>query len=197
MFTRLSSALAKAVATATLLAMAAAANAGVITATATLDSTQNVDPSNPNASSATGSATMTFDTDTGLLSLVANIDGISLADITFPDGALEFGAAGPFHVHNAPVGANGPVVVPFNMESFFADNGMGGLEVNATDIPFAIDLLDELTAGNLYLNLHTLDYGSGEIRGQLASVPEPASIALLGGMLGFIGMRRKRLALAA
>lgn len=192
MLTRLTGTLTRAALAATLIVVAGAANAGIITATTMLNSGASVDPSNPVPSSATGSATVTFDTDTGLLSFIASISGISLADITFPSGGLVFGAAGPFHIHNAPAGSNGPVVLPFNQESFFSDDGMGGLQVSASNIPFTVGLLDDLTAGNLYLNLHTLDYGSGEIRGQLASVPEPAGAALLGGLLAFIGMRRRR-----
>lgn len=179
-----------------MLGLAATANAGIITATASLDFGQEVDPSNPDPSSATGTAILMFDTDTATVSVSASIDGISLSDVTFPEGGLAFGALGPFHIHTAPAGVNGAIVVPFNLASFFTDNGSGGIEINATDIPFEINLLDELTAGNLYVNLHTLDYGSGEIRGQLASVPEPASIALLGGMLGLVGLRRRRLLVA-
>jgi len=192
MFVTLTKSLSRIALAITLLGMAAAANAGLITATTTLDSSQNVDPSNPAASTATGTATLVFDTDTSLLSISADIDGITLADITFPADALAFGVAGPLHIHNGAAGSNGPVVVPFNQASFFTDNGMGGISVSATDIPFTLALLDELTAGNLYLNLHTLDFGSGEIRGQLASVPEPATIALLGGLVGLVGLRRRR-----
>jgi hypothetical protein len=169
-----------------------AAQAGIIVATAQLDYAQEVSPSNTTASDATGTATITFDTETALLTLELSIAGISLADVTFADGGLAFGAAGPTHFHNAPAGTNGGIVLPFPDMSFFSDDGMGGLSVSAMDIPFAIDLLDELTAGNLYLNVHTLDYGSGEIRGQLASVAEPGSLALFGGMLAWIGMRSRK-----
>ena len=173
--------------------LALGAQAGLITANATLDYAQEVNPSNTTPSTATGTAEIIFDTTAGTLSITATISGISLADVTFPSGGLAFGNAGPFHIHNAPAGANGPIVVPFGMESFFSVNAMGDLTVTAADIPFMSSVLDELTAGNLYLNLHTLDYGSGEIRGQLASVPEPATIALLGTMLGLLGLRRRQL----
>lgn len=195
MLGKLTGALTRVAFTAALLGAAAVANAGIITATASLDFGQEVDPSNPEPSDATGTAIATFDTDTGLLSVVASIQGISLTDITFASGGLAFGALGPFHIHNGPVGVNAPIVIPFNQESFFSDDGMGGLSINIADVPFSNENLDDLTADSLYLNLHTLDYGSGEIRGQLSAVPEPASIALLGGMLGMVGMRRRKLSL--
>ena len=195
MLNKATAALSKVALATTLLGLAAVANAGLITATASFDSSQNVMPSNPDLSDATGTATIVFDSDTGLLSLTASFDGVTLEEITFPAGEdLAFGAVGPLHIHNAPAGAVGPIVVPFADESFFTDNGMGGFDVSATDIPFDsdpdLDLLAELEAGNLYLNLHTPEFASGIIRGQLQA-PEPASLALLGGMLGLLGLRRR------
>ncbi len=175
-----------------LLAVSGAAHSTLITAFADLDYAQEVAPSNPTPSSATGTARLVFDTTTGLLDLSATITGISLADVTFPGGGLAFGAAGPFHIHQAAVGANGPIVVPFSAQSFFTDTG-GGLAISAMGVGFDAALVAPLRAGELYLNLHSLSYGSGEIRGQLA-VPEPGVSALLSiGLLGLVFSRRRRL----
>lgn len=51
-----------------------------------------------------------------------------------------------------------------------------------------------LDAGQAYFNVHTTNFPGGEIRGQLAGVPEPASWALLIAGFGLTGavMRRRR-----
>lgn len=51
-----------------------------------------------------------------------------------------------------------------------------------------------LASGQAYFNIHTTAYPAGEIRGFLvASVPEPATFALLGlGFGGLLATRRKR-----
>ncbi|GAA5218242.1 CHRD domain-containing protein [Corallincola platygyrae] len=172
-----------------MLGMVPFANAGLYKAVAYLDYAQEVSPSNPLPSSAMGYASLVFDSDTLTLDMVATIQGIALAGVTFPDGGLAFGVLGPFHIHNAPAGANGGVVVPFNMMSYFT-GAVDGLMVQADDIAFDASILTELVAGNLYLNLHTLDYGSGEIRGQLSVVPAPAAVGLLA--LGIFGLMRLR-----
>jgi hypothetical protein len=44
-----------------------------------------------------------------------------------------------------------------------------------------------LEGGQTYLNIHTLNFGGGEIRGTLARVPEPSALLLLGVGLAAMG----------
>lgn len=49
----------------------------------------------------------------------------------------------------------------------------------------------DLLAGNWYVNVHTANFGGGEIRGQVNVVPEPQSVALV-GMGALLLLRRRR-----
>jgi hypothetical protein len=64
------------------------------------------------------------------------------------------------HIHEAPMGQNGPVIVPFTKT---ADN--------LWTIPAGAKLTDaqlqSLKSGNLYINVHSAANKGGEIRGQL------------------------------
>ena len=54
-------------------------------------------------------------------------------------------------------------------------------------------LLTGLDEGRAYFNIHTSEFGSGEIRGFLQTVPEPTTVALLGaGLLGLAAFSRRR-----
>jgi hypothetical protein len=95
--------------------------------------------------------------------IVANIDDVRMA-----------------HIHLAPAGSNGGVVVwlypdappPQLIEgrtdgilaegTFTAADLMGDLAGQSIS-----DLVDEIMAGNAYVNVHTIEFGGGEIRGQI------------------------------
>ncbi len=72
------------------------------------------------------------------------------------------------HFHNAAAGANGGVVRALT-GAFDGDVWISAGTWSSTDAdqPLTAALVAELLADNLYINIHTADYGSGEIRGQV------------------------------
>lgn len=114
------------------------------------------------------------------------------SDLTASGTGLVFflsGAPTDFHIHNAPFGSNGPVVLSIGPSAF------SGNDVNFDiTLPSLADfnaLKAILDAENGYFNIHTANYPDGEIRGQIAAVvPEPATMAVVG--LGLLGMARRR-----
>lgn len=157
----------------------------------------------PNASPGTGTALVTFDIAQHTLSI----------DITF-SGLLAGTTAA--HIHcctampeagNAGVATQTPTFTGFPLgatsgtyqhlfdtsdaaswnASFIAANG-------GTTAGAEAALLAGLDAGTAYLNLHTGMFPSGEIRGFLQPVPEPAGVAMLlaGTPLMLVLARRRR-----
>lgn len=120
------------------------------------------------------------------------------------------------HIHIAPPGVNGPVVINFppngfvlgltagsysNVFDLLAPVTYGSAFLNTThagDVASArAAFVTAFIDGNTYLNIHTSARPAGEIRGQLNVVPEPSTYALVAsglGMVGMVGWRRRRMA---
>ena len=75
------------------------------------------------------------------------------------------GAITGAHFHNAPPGSNGGVVRDIG-GSFAGLNGRGVWRINDS-APLTKQLISELLAGNIYVNVHTAANPGGEIRGNL------------------------------
>lgn len=86
--------------------------------------------------------------------------------IVAPDGSVSgtittAGVEGTMaHIHLAPTGQNGPVIVPFTKTSDNVWSAPSGAKL--TDAQ-----LQSLKEGNLYLNVHSATNKPGEIRAQL------------------------------
>jgi hypothetical protein len=126
------------------------------------------------------------------------------------------------HIHagaGVTPGTNGPVVWGFFGSPFNDNNpndmivtpfatGIGGTISGKWDAPEGNNTtltaqLANILNGRSYINFHTTQFGGGEVRGNIAAVPEPSTWAMM--ILGFAGVgfmayRRRKdqgLALAA
>ena len=178
-----------------------AAQATPVVATSVLDPFQEVPAS---TSPGIGAAMLSVDPATGLFDFSLQITGIAPGDLA----NLNLGPAiSSIHLHNAPVGSNGPVVVDLgggDTNANVSPFGNDGLKVDITgdffggivgsDLASSNANLSALLNDNLYINVHTNDFLSGAIRGQLyaVQVPEPSGLAILSTFgLGFFGLRRR------
>lgn len=153
----------------------------------------------PNASPGSGFATITYDPLAHTL----------LVDVDFQD---LLGVTTVAHIHccaspgtNAGVATQTPTFAGFpagvsagsytNLFDLMQTSSFNAAFVNAhggTAAGAEAFLANGLENGEAYFNIHTSLFGGGEVRGNLAAVPEPTTLALLG--LGFgtlIACRRK------
>jgi hypothetical protein len=162
-----------------------------------------------------GTADFILNTAQTALSFTATIFNIDFTGSQTADTNDNLVAA---HIHAGPLvtpTTNGPVVWGFFGAPFNDNNpndevftpfatGVGGTisgkwdltEGNGTTLAAQ---LDNILGGHSYINFHTVQFGAGEIRGNIGAVPEPSTWAMM--ILGFAGVgymiyRRKRQATA-
>jgi hypothetical protein len=87
---------------------------------------------------------------------------ITIADDKSVSGSVKTtGVAGIMaHIHEAPVGKNGPPIIP--LEKKGDDEWAVPAGAKLTDAQY-----ESFKAGNLYVNVHSAEHRSGEIRTQL------------------------------
>jgi len=134
-----------------------------------------------------GSGTLTFDT-------VAN--SLTLNNITYSGLSANSAFA---HIHGSDTSVPGQSAgVLYDLAGFTTLGGTSGTFngtvslVNGTGGFSLAQQVSQLEGGLWYINIHTANFGNGEIRGQILPVPEPSALALLGLGAGTLVWRRRR-----
>jgi hypothetical protein len=158
------------------LATATTATAAIITFDVILNGSQAV---SANASTATGSATVTVD------------DVADTVSVTMSFSGLTGGPASAAHIHCCvATDANGPIVIPF---TGFPTATSGTYNNLFTGI--SVPIIAGIEAGQAYINIHNGVFPGGEIRGDILPAPEPTSLGLMGLGILAIAVRRYRVRL--
>ena len=89
------------------------------------------------------------------------------------------------------LGANADSGGPLVIGSFVIPNSFG-MAGEDKSIDAALIALINATPSNFYVNLHTTAFPGGIIRGQLAAVPLPPAVWLLGSAFAGLGVLRRR-----
>jgi hypothetical protein len=143
----------------------------------------------PVGSAATGTATVTLQSDNHTLDVVETFSGLQAP-------------ATAAHIHCCVLpGSNAGVVLPFTgFPSTTSGTFTHSFDINAPGVLTGITpaaFLAGLQAGQAYANIHDSIFPGGEIRGWLVAVPEPASASLFGAALLGLGLIRRRKSIGA
>jgi hypothetical protein len=182
-----------------LLLCAAASPAAVITYVANLNGASEV-PSTP--SLGTGSAVVTIDVVTNLLTVSVNFTGLTTATAAshihcctaVPDAGTAAVATTVPTFPNFPLGVtSGTYNMTFDMMLSSSWNPAFITSSGGTPALAESTLAAGLAAGTAYLNIHTTQFPGGEINGFLVpATPEPGTWLLAGAALIWLGTRRRR-----
>jgi len=179
------------------LMLSAIAKADQLAFTTTLTGSQEVPPS---GSPGIGSALVTLDTVTNLLTVNVSFAGLVSPTIAShihcctPPGANAMVATAVPTFPGFPLGVTtGTYLMTFDLTLASTYNPAFITAHGGTVAGAQAAFITGLTSGLTYFNIHTSQFPGGEIRGQLQAVPEPASVLLLTtGILGIGGALRKR-----
>jgi hypothetical protein len=182
------------------LALAGDARAQVITYVASL-SGPNESP--PNTSTATGLTFVDFDATAHTLRIRGSFQGLSsntgAAHIHAATTTPLSGTAGVATVVPAPPGfpigvTSGTFDSTLNTLTDAAYNGAFETANGGNAASAETALTQAIAQGRAYFNIHTTNFGGGEIRGFLVvAVPEPGTLALTGvAFAGVVAYRRRR-----
>ena len=129
------------------------ARAQVVELRATINQAQE---NPPTGAPGTGNAVMLYDVGSNKFDLVVTISGMT-------------NTATASHIHEAATGSNGPVVTNLGGEAVYTRTG-STLRATFRDVTHNGDAR-RLLRGEAYFNIHSAQFQSGEVRGQL--IPQP------------------------
>ena len=115
---------------------------------------QGLEETPANFSTASGTATLIYDSVARTFSLSGTVSGL-------------FGTITGFHLHQAAFGVAGPVIVGFAVSDLVPSGTPGEFTFSRTGVALPATSEAALLGGITYLNIHTSAFPGGEIRGQV------------------------------